>query len=694
LLRSLRSDLLSLSIDDLVALSNRGNVKRAQREIEANECSGELNESPEGALTARWSDGVECQVPAGVVLRDGRCSCAATGLCRHLIRTVLAYQRQSGQAPPSLPAASAVPPAATDATPEAVPPALPAPISSWDPGAIMDDQLAAVYPARKLTQLRTQFDQGVLVELVRGVKPSARFHLQACLVRFQVPGDPRYSHCDCAEEPPCSHVPLAVWAFRLLETDRPAGIVAAGVRAEPAPAALLDEVDALLTELAEQGLAGAASAWSDRLTRLESHCRNENLVWPAEVLLDVQEQKQRYTEHDARFAPERLADLVGEMLIRCDAIRADTGALPQLLIRGSRADRELPLGRTTFVGLGCSVSVDRHGAELSAYLQASDSGSLVVISRDFPDPPEASGQEPRPFHELARSSVLKGHSFATVAAGKLQLNNGKRSPRFELKLPVMLKDINVQPSPFNWETLRAPVLAEDWAELSARLSTLPPSSLRPRRLGEDFHVVRTARAEGAQFVSMTQTIQAVLFDGRNESALLQFPFTGRGQAGAEKLLNFLRTRAGDLRYVSGVVRRAPAGLVLEPAALVFQDGNRRLAVQPWIEPPADAADGENTAAASHRAIDPLGEFWRQLQAALGELFVLGLVRADAGAARRWRELRQRGEAVGLARVAGRLAPLAETLERKSHTLHWDAQPAARLALGLAVLTRFSQDLTG
>ncbi len=90
-----RNDLLVLSLDDLAALTNRGTVKRAQREIEANECRVELMESAEGEVTAKWSDGVECRIPAGAVVGDGRCSCAAVGLCRHLVRTVLAYQRQA-----------------------------------------------------------------------------------------------------------------------------------------------------------------------------------------------------------------------------------------------------------------------------------------------------------------------------------------------------------------------------------------------------------------------------------------------------------------------------------------------------------------------------------------------------------------------------------------------------------------------
>ncbi|HTU92333.1 MAG TPA: hypothetical protein VMF69_19785, partial [Gemmataceae bacterium] len=241
---SLRSDLLALSLDDLAALTNRGTVKRAQREIEANECIGEIAESSEGDVTAKWSDGVECRIAAGAVLADGRCSCAAVGLCRHLIRTVLAYQRQTAQQRPDQPAA---------------------PAESWDPGAIADEELAKHYRPAAFTKIREEFQQGILVELVRGSKPSARFHLQACLVRFLVPGDVRYTHCDCAEPAPCRHVPLAVWAFRRLEPERKAGILATGEKPPAAPLDLLNELENAILDFCEHGVSAAASAWTSRL---------------------------------------------------------------------------------------------------------------------------------------------------------------------------------------------------------------------------------------------------------------------------------------------------------------------------------------------------------------------------------------------------------------------------------------------
>jgi hypothetical protein len=663
-----RADLLALSLDDLTALTNRGTVKRAQREIDASECTAELTESPEGEVTAKWSDGVECRIPAGAVLRDGRCSCAAVGLCRHLIRTVLAYQQQTARQTPDKP---------------------PTPAEPWDPGVIPDEELAKHYRPAAFTKIREQFQQGILVELVRSSKPSARFHLQACLVRFLVPSDVRYTHCDCAEAAPCSHVPLAVWAFRLLETGRSAGILATGEKAPAVPIDLLDELENAVLDFSEHGISGAASAWPSRLARLEETCRQTDLIWPATILAELGEQQKRYAEHDALFAPDRVADLIGELLIRLDAIRHDTGALPQLLIRGSRADRPVNLGSARFIGLGCGVRLNKHGVELTAYLQDSDSGSMVAVCKEFADDPD-SAKPPRSFAELARASAAKGSSFATLGAGQLLIRGGKRTASFHL-IPGR-SDASVQPQAFAWETLRPPVLVEEFGELDARLSALPPSSLRPRRVAEDFHVCTVSGAEGVFLDAATQTVRALLLDGRGQRMLLAHPYTSRGQAGAEALLARLSEQPGTLRFVSGPVQRGAGGLLIQPVCLVWQDGAKRSALQPWIEQRPGENSTNNQASPTTRSGDPLSDYLVNLQGALAELFVLGLQRSDSLVARRWRELQNQGEAVGFARLASRLCPLTDTLEQKSHMLRWDERTAGRHLLQVAALVRLAEDI--
>jgi hypothetical protein len=265
-------------------------------------------------------------------------------MCRHLVRSVFAYQKQ---------AAARSPAAATAPQP-------------WNPGDLTDDQLAKHFKPAALSRLQERFGQGLLVELVRGPKPSAYFHDQPCLIRFLVPGDPRYTHCDCAESAPCSHVPLAVWAFRRLEASAPARMIATEAQLLPIPADILDEAEAALLAWTEVGLAGASAVWKDRLTQLEKRCRTAGLVWPAEILAELRQQFERYLSHDALFQPLRVPELIGEFLIRADAIRRPTGAVPQLFIRGAASDEPLEIGSARYIGLGCDAALRKRSVELAA----------------------------------------------------------------------------------------------------------------------------------------------------------------------------------------------------------------------------------------------------------------------------------------------------------------------------------------
>jgi hypothetical protein len=211
-------------------------------------------------------------------------------------------------------------------------------------------------------------------------------------------------------------------------------------------------------------------------------------------------------------------------------------------------------------------------------------------------------------------------------------------------------------------------------------------------VAEDFHVLPVAAVQEAHFDVASQTVQAVLLDASGRRVRLQHPYTSRGQDGAEGLLALLGSAPQNVRFISGAVRRRALGLVIHPVCLVSQEGTSRTALQPWVDRrPAASGSGETHHQAAQVG-DPLGEYLRRLQEELGGLLVLGLQRADAAAARRWQELQRQGEAVGLVRVAGRVAVVAEALAGKSHTLNWDWQAAGRGVFQLSVLVRMAQDL--
>jgi hypothetical protein len=552
--------------------------------------------------------------------------------------------------------------------------------------------LKALYDPRgqAFAHIKGLFGKGILAEVVRSSKPTVRFHQPAAVVRFMVPNDPRYTHCDCADPAPCKHVPLAVWAFRLLPPEQPFGVVNTGGRAPPVPPEVLTEVDALTVELVESGFSGATQQWADRLTRLEARLRAEGLTWPADAVGELIEQRQRYTGNDALFAPDRVVELVGELVVRRDAIANDTGELPQQLIRGTGQESSGTLGKCRLIGLGCGVTVGRHEVELVAYLIDADTGGMAVLSKEFADPKPDSKQEPKTFPELARHVAAKEATFAAVGGGQLLTDGGRRTVAGRLTFGRV--KASVQPQAFEWEALKPPVAAESFAEVAARLAALPPAALRPRRAAEDFHVLPVAAVTDAGFDVPSQTILAKLTDPAGGVAYLRHPFTTRGRTGAERFLATLTDPAAKLTFVAGTVRRVPGGLLVSPACGVFEKDGARFALQPWIDGPKDETAGGKELVAADAVVSPIHEVFRQLHAEAEDVFLVGLRRAGPDAVKRWRELHRRAESVGLTRLGERIASVAEGLELRAHVVRWDPAPTAGVVLELCALARLARDV--
>jgi hypothetical protein len=659
-----RHDLLALTLDDLALLANRGLAKRAQQEIEAGELTYELDEDAQGSVTVRWSDGIKCVLPGEKPASAGRCSCPATSICRHILRSVLAYQRHAAQG------RDEGAPRIERHTP-------------WNPGDITDDDLARHVARGSLAWARRAFDEGQVIELVRAAKPSAIMHTQACTVRFLAPGDVRYTHCDCAEPAPCRHAPLAVWAFRKLDESHTSGIVETAALPVAAPVSLLDEIEGTLRELVSLGISGAPQALIERLRRQEQRCRTEGLIWPADILADLTQQHVAYSAHDARFDPAQLTALIGELCVRIDAIRANTGAIPQLFVRGAASDVETTIGAARLIGLGCDVRVHRGGITLAAYMQDADTGSLLVVRRDVADPPPDDATPPAPFWRLAQTPVSQGIGLAAFGGGQALIKGGRRKPNAQL-VPGRAR-MALNPQNYAWESLRAPLLVEDFTELTARIAAQPPAALRPRRLTDGLYVCPVAGAENATFSPIEQIVRATLRDASGAEAILRHPYTSRGQAGVEVLLAALHSRLDDLRFIAGHVQLTAHGPQIAPTALVFQEGTGRRAIQPWID--NDAKSAGDTMSADHHVAgaDPLVAYWSQVGDVLSDLLVVGMGRADERTARRWRELARFGAALGFTRLLQPPAQLAAELERKLSTLDWMSEQALESALELACM---------
>ncbi|MEV4008776.1 hypothetical protein, partial [Actinomadura sp. NPDC049753] len=237
-----RADLLALTPDALAALANRGLVKRAAKDLDAG-AGPEITVSPDGGVDGAFPDGTTASLPAGAGLEAARCSCAATGTCRHQICLVLAYQRT----------------AAAPEAPEA--PEAREPEPGWSPGAFDDDALARVLGRRALTAARRALTAGYSAKIRRPTarEPVAQVELPTCTVRFLVPGELGYVHTDAVAAVRGEVTVLAVWAFRAADER---GLEGEEIRLEVGGSARAggDGLDAAL-DLADQVLLeGAAHA--------------------------------------------------------------------------------------------------------------------------------------------------------------------------------------------------------------------------------------------------------------------------------------------------------------------------------------------------------------------------------------------------------------------------------------------------
>ncbi|WP_309711917.1 SWIM zinc finger family protein [Armatimonas sp.] len=608
----MRPELLALTDDDLTALTNRGTVKRARQELES--LTHELSEAEDGTLTVRWSDDFECVLPAGKPLAQARCTCPAEPPCRHIVRSVMAYDPPLDQGRVAQ--------------------------SEERTESRVGSSRVGSPTARKL------YDSGQLFELVRSAKPTARCHSLGTVTRFLVPGDPNFAVCDCGQPAPCDHAWMALWAFDALPPDAEAGLVDSRTTPYPVPIEALDSVAPALRELLAVGLASAPTALWDRLQRGEETLRKAGLIWPAECLAELAVLHAAYTSRDARFDPGELALLVGELCLRLATTRANRGTVPPVFVRGAASDRLLEIASAKLIGLGCSGRVRREGIQLTAFLQDEDSGQVVALSRDFK-------REGRSFAQLATATVAKSISLAAVAAGRTLVRGGKRTPSGSFsfgRAPAAL-----HPQAFAWEKLRAPVLVESFHEIELRLATLPPTPLRPQRLAEDFHVVPIAEVLSVGFDTAQQAVVAEVRDGLGGMARLVHPYHSQGAAGCDVLLQTLPS--GTVCFIAGACRRASGGMVLSPTGIVCEENGVRRLVQPWLESGAATTSNLGTLAPPE-TLSPSRFLTDELPQTLGDFLIGGREALSEHEARRLRDQAQQAEALGFGQLPTLLNALA------------------------------------
>lgn len=590
----MRADLLALTEQALVTLANRGLLKRATRDLDAG-AGPTITTDADGTVRGQFPDGTETTLPQG---KDGSCGCAASGVCRHQLALILAYQRAN---------------------------AAPAELVRWSPGELAD-ALDQQFPAGVLTKAKRALSAGFPARLHRPTaeQPEPAADLGSCTVRFLVPHDLGYVHVDGTRQ---DAVALAVWAFREADEKGLTGDdVELDVGGQPTRTHSMASAVDLATRVLLDGAMHTGTSLAPTFARAERDLAD--LRFPLAAVADLADQLAAYRARAAHYRPERIADLVAELHARHLAAGFD-GGTPASRVLGSDEPAETPLNRVRLTGLGCRVT-----AGLAEVYLADPSGTVLVLKKQW-DGTETGAE--------VAGRRIGGTTLAAIATGNLVSESAARSASRVVRLvSSRVGKTSVTPSNGGWDSLAGQVLVRDLAALDTTLANLAPRLVRPRVEAEHLRVVAVAEVLDIGYHPGAQRLDAVITDAAGTRAVVSATYRPTSPAALDAVDTALRSAP---RFVAGAVRRTRGTLVIDPTALVVDstvvvpdlapgDGSAALhgATSPSTDGVTAALDSALgvCAEAAHRGLRHLPpDFERRVTEVAASLRETGLTKAAA-----------------------------------------------------------------
>ncbi|WP_326769139.1 hypothetical protein OG978_35460 [Streptomyces sp. NBC_01591] len=620
-----RPDLLALTPETLAALANRGLVKRATKELDAGTVPA-LTTDPDTTVRARFDDGTTTALPPGTGLDEGNCSCAAPGVCRHLIALVLAHQRGAEADPDSAPAA----------------------FTDWSPGSTDDAALTDAVGARPVAAARRAFERGYAAVVHRPSPdhPEPRVELPTCMVRFPVPDEIAYALTDAAAALRGEVVALAVWAFRAADAagtdERSVPVQVGGRTTAPATAPpALDAAVGLVDELLAEGVAHVGPVHGGALARAGAALTAGAMHWPAGAIAELTDQLTAYADRSAHYRPESVAALLTE-------VHARRRAADHPGVLGTREAGDTPLRRVRLVSLGCRVHGTGQSLVSDVYFAHPGAGTVLVLRKTWTAP---EGKE-LSAHQLATRRVL-ATPLGSLATGSLVSESVRRTPSHALTVARgRLGTTTITPVGAAWTELPEPLLVRDLTALTAGWDGRPPRLIRPRVEAEAVHVVALSEVESIGYDPAEQRLEAVVRDAAGTRALVASEYRPECPGALDALADALEDGA---THISGSLHRSGGGVRIDPLGVLTPAGT--------VVPDLAAGDGSTAlAAVVRRPSDPLTTVLDEAISAMSAVPHSGLRHLNVPARARIDEAATALSRTGLTRAATLLRAFVEALD--------------------------------
>ncbi|NKM01250.1 hypothetical protein [Rhizobium leguminosarum] len=460
---SQRFDATALSDEVLEAASSKGLLRRARRDVEA----GLVRLSGwDGGTALAEADGESVRLTAGP-LASARCSCPATGLCRHILAGIIFIREAEEVRPADEPGAAET---AEPIRAETIP----------DPHAeilsLEQDVIIRAFGRAAFIQAQT-----LLAELEPGAirietSPNAvRIALGAHhQVLYPAGGGPAGMLSKAA-----TSQRAALHAAALLAVRGPGEMTAGAEQAQEEPgratSGTLEDAAALLRDAARQALSKAPAGLEERIGDLVLSSRTEAMPRLAAELRTIAAMIRRRRERLDAADPAELLVMLARAYALTEALQASPD---EPLLTGAAAEAPQPLPAIDLVGCGLRLWQADSGARgVTGYYLSMDGRSFsATLAR-------AAGSDPGfvPRHAATAEPVF-GRSLAAIAGsafrlegasatwdGRLQTGNG----RAELLQP-------------GWSAAVQGIegaVVDDWKQCALRLASAfrPKLAAPPRR---------------------------------------------------------------------------------------------------------------------------------------------------------------------------------------------------------------------
>jgi hypothetical protein len=566
-----RLRLIVKTLDDeaLATLANKGLLRRAQKDLEAGKPS----------IVSVETDMVRLQVADATVAipelpAKSKCSCPATGICRHILSALLYLRDDPGLAAADAPTQGTLfQPDAVGSGADAPAKEETAPFSPEEALAnLSDDELQKWAGKALLKKAHKALAALASVDIEVGQSLVVRFPTRNITCRWIPSGGLLGMVCSCQAETVCEHVVTAVLAYQQSLGKRQAiaeqTLLTESVGAPRTRNEVLASVGRVLCEMMALGLARLSAATSQRLTTLAISAHGVDLPRLERMLASLAQEIELSLKRDARASTQSLFSQAA----RVEALRAALTHNPLASLVGQHRTSYHEVGQLTLVGLGAQRWRSKggyHGLTVYSWDQSArgwatwsesrpiDQAMFDPAARFRADGPWAGCSSP----QEASRSVLRLTSAFRNSQGRI---SGRPATRALVIGPSLLSSTdNGQKS---WRlTPEVPSPMVNWSALTTKVQMAFSTGLADRPANAELVLLSPKSWGLPQYDSLRQELIRPIFDEVGRPLNLWLPFTPENEAAIEVLEQHDPSETiallGALRLVAGRICLQPISLL-------------------------------------------------------------------------------------------------------------------------------------